>query len=95
MHLSLLESLPLDACSRLFPDRRCSAVLPELFQKNVFLSVVGDGNGSEEYRLHPLFRDFLLRRLRSEIGRKNSPPSAIALPIFFSKATTGKKRSPF
>ena len=53
----------------LFPDMRCSAILPELVQKNVFLTVAGDGQTSEEYRLHPLFRDFLQRRLRSEIGR--------------------------
>jgi LuxR family transcriptional regulator, maltose regulon positive regulatory protein len=69
MSLSLLESLPLDTCSMLFRDQRCSAVLPELAQRNVFLTVAGDGKAGEEYRFHPLFRDFLLRRLRSEMGR--------------------------
>jgi len=69
MHLSLLESLQLDLCSALFPDTRCSAALPELAQKNVFLTVVGDGQSNEEYRFHPLFREFLVRRLRSEIGQ--------------------------
>ena len=68
LYLSLLESMPLEQCSVLFPDMRCSAVLPELAQKNVFLSVASDG-GAEEYRFHPLFRDFLQRRLRSEIGQ--------------------------
>lgn len=68
LYLSLLESMPLEQCSLLFPDMRCSAVLPELAQKNVFLSVASDG-GAEEYRFHPLFRDFLQRRLRSEIGQ--------------------------
>jgi len=67
-YLSLLESLPLDLCSRLFPEMRCSAALPELVQKNVFLTIAGDDGVVEEYRFHPLFRDFLLRRLRSEIG---------------------------
>ena len=67
--LSLLETLQLDVCSRLFPNKHCSAVLPELYQKNVFLSAVGDHQSQEEYRFHPLFRDFLQRRLRSEIGR--------------------------
>src|SRR6185503_3835415 len=33
MDLSLLESLPLDLCSALFPELRCSAALPELAQK--------------------------------------------------------------
>ncbi|MEJ7849295.1 MAG: BTAD domain-containing putative transcriptional regulator [Pyrinomonadaceae bacterium] len=68
LYLSLLESLQLDVCSRVFPDMRCSAALPDLVQKNVFLTVAGDGNSAEEYRFHPLFRDFLQRRLRSEIG---------------------------
>ena len=69
MRLSMLESLQLDLCSSLFPDLRCSAALPELAQKNVFLTVVGDGQSSEEYRFHPLFREFLLRRLRAEVGQ--------------------------
>ena len=69
MALSLLESLPLDTCSVLFREHRCSAVLPELAQRNVFLTVAGDGKAGEEYRFHPLFREFLLRRLRSERGR--------------------------
>ncbi len=68
LYLSLLESLPLFECSLLFPAMRCSAALPELAQKNIFLSVAGDGS-AEEYRFHPLFRDFLQRRLRSEIGK--------------------------
>ncbi len=69
LYLSLLESLPLETCSLLFPDLRCSAALPDLAQKNIFLTVAGDGGHSEEYRFHPLFRDFLQRRLRSEIGQ--------------------------
>ena len=69
LSVSLLESLPLETCSVLFPDLRCSAMLPELAQKSVFLTVTGDGRSGEEYRLHPLFREFLLRRLRSAKGR--------------------------
>ncbi len=69
LYLSLLESLQLDVCSLVFPDLRCSAALPNLVQKNVFLTVAGDGNVAEEYRFHPLFREFLRRRLRSEIGQ--------------------------
>jgi len=69
LYLSLLESLPLEICSSLFPGLRCSAALPELAQKNIFLTVAGDSPSSEEYRFHPLFRDFLQRRLRSEIGQ--------------------------
>ena len=69
LRLSLLESLELESCGKLFPDMRCSAALPELEQKNVFLTVAGTRGSTEEYRFHPLFRDFLRRRLRSEIGQ--------------------------
>lgn len=69
LRLSLLESLDLDTCGLLFPDMHCSAALPELVQKNVFLTVAGDGGSAEEYRFHPLFREFLRRRLRSETGQ--------------------------
>jgi LuxR family transcriptional regulator, maltose regulon positive regulatory protein len=69
MNLSLLESLQLDLCSALFPELRCSATLPELAQKNVFLTVAGDRQTGEEYRFHPLFRAFLVRRLRSDVGQ--------------------------
>ena len=69
LRLSLLESLELESCGRLFPNLRCSAALPELEQKNVFLTVAGLRGLTEEYRFHPLFRDFLRRRLRSEIGQ--------------------------
>lgn len=69
MDLSLLESLQLDLCSTLFPALRCSAALPELAQKNVFLTVAGDRQTGEEYRFHPLFREFLVRRLRSDVGQ--------------------------
>lgn len=69
LRLSLLESLDLDTCGKLFPDMRCSALLPQLAQKNVFLTIAGDGETAEEYRFHPLFRAFLRRRFRSEVGR--------------------------
>jgi LuxR family transcriptional regulator, maltose regulon positive regulatory protein len=68
LRLSLLHTLSLSVCNRLFPDSRCSSILPELYGKNVFLTAVGDSSDNEEYRFHPLFKDFLQRRLRSEIG---------------------------
>jgi ATP/maltotriose-dependent transcriptional regulator MalT/two-component SAPR family response regulator len=83
LHLSLLESMPLDVCSRLFPDLRCSATLPELAQKNVFLTAVGEGNTAEEYRFHPLFRDFLIRRFRSEFGRTGAAEERNRIAAFF------------
>jgi LuxR family maltose regulon positive regulatory protein len=96
LRLSLLESLPLDVCSRLFPDMRCAAVLPELVQKNVFLTVAGDGGAGEEvYRLHPLFRDFLQRRLRSEIGRTGVERERNRIAEFFFAENQWEKAMPF
>lgn len=95
LHLSLLESLPLDICSRLFPNERCAAVLPELLQKNVFLTVAGDENFAEEYRLHPLFRDFLQRRLRSEIGLTELNIEKNRIAEFFIKDNQLEKALPF
>jgi LuxR family transcriptional regulator, maltose regulon positive regulatory protein len=83
LHLSLLESLPLDLCSALFPEYRCAASLPALAQKNMFLSVAGTRDEAEEYRFHPLFREFLRRRLRSEIGREGVAKERIRIAEYF------------
>lgn len=69
LNLSLLDAMPLEVCSGLFPKLRVSAALPHLAQRNVFVTVGGEGRKAEIYRFHPLFRDFLVRRLRSEIGQ--------------------------
>lgn len=83
IHLSLLDSLPLEGCSQLFPEKRCSAVLPELVKKNVFITVAGEQHSGEEYRLHPLFRDFLLRRFRAEKGSENLSKERTRIGEFF------------
>lgn len=95
LSFSLLESLPLDLCSRLFPEQRCSAVLPELAQKNVFLTVAGDGRSAEEYRFHPLFRNFLLRRLRTEIGQGGVADERNRIARFFLDDGQWEKALPF
>ncbi|MEK6335195.1 MAG: BTAD domain-containing putative transcriptional regulator [Acidobacteriota bacterium] len=68
MRIALLDRIEVETCARLFPQIISSAVLPALVRGNVFMTVAGDGGGSEEYRLHPLFQSFLRRRLRSEAG---------------------------
>lgn len=70
LRIALLDRIDLDTCTKLFPNLRTSYLLPALIRRNVFISVASD-EGSEEYRLHPLFKSFLRRRLREEIGRKN------------------------
>jgi ATP/maltotriose-dependent transcriptional regulator MalT/DNA-binding SARP family transcriptional activator len=68
LQLSLLERIELDTCTALYQGLNCSRVLPNLVRRNVFISVASDRRG-EEYRLHPLFQNFLRRRFRSDIGR--------------------------
>jgi ATP/maltotriose-dependent transcriptional regulator MalT/DNA-binding SARP family transcriptional activator len=68
LQVSLLDRVELDACTALYAGSNCSRVLPNLVRRNVFITVASDARG-EEYRLHPLFQNFLRRRLRSEIGR--------------------------
>ncbi|HKO96889.1 MAG TPA: BTAD domain-containing putative transcriptional regulator [Pyrinomonadaceae bacterium] len=68
LEVSLLDRIELDTCASLYPGLNCSRLLPNLVRRNVFISVASDRRG-EEYRLHPLFQNFLRRRLRSEIGR--------------------------
>jgi ATP/maltotriose-dependent transcriptional regulator MalT/DNA-binding SARP family transcriptional activator len=68
LRVSLLERIETDACSVLYPKDKCSSLLPSLVRRNVFMTVASDERG-EEYRLHPLFKGFLRRRLRNEIGQ--------------------------
>ena len=67
LRISLLDRIELDVCARLYPEVNSRHVLPELVRRNVFMTVASDSRG-EEYRLHPLFRSFLQRRLRQESG---------------------------
>jgi LuxR family maltose regulon positive regulatory protein len=69
LRISLLERVEADICSRLFPDGSSAQLLPALVRRNVFMTVAGSDGRGEEYRLHPLFKDFLRRRLRAEIGQ--------------------------
>ena len=95
LHLSLLDSLPLDVCSSVFPDMRCAAELPELVKKNIFLTVAGERQSGEEYRLHPLFRDFLMRRFRSESGREAIAKERVRIAEFFLAKQIWEKALPY
>jgi LuxR family transcriptional regulator, maltose regulon positive regulatory protein len=67
LRLALLDRIELETCTQLFPEANCALLLPELVRRHVFITVAADTR-SEEYRLHPLFQDFLRRRLHAEIG---------------------------
>jgi LuxR family transcriptional regulator, maltose regulon positive regulatory protein len=95
MRLSLLESLPLDVCSNVFPESRCALFLPALVKRNVFLTVTGSRSEGEEYRLHPLFRDFLARRFRSERGLEEMRGEQSRIAEFFIAREQWEKAMPF
>jgi len=84
LKVSLLDRLDLETCGRLYPSESCSAVLPALVRRNVFISVASDERG-EEYRLHPLFQGFLRRRLRSEIGQLGAAAEHARIADYFLK----------
>ncbi len=82
MRVSLLARVELETCVRIYPDSGSTVILPSLVNRNVFVTVASDGSG-EEYRLHPLFRDFLRRRLLSEIGRAGIVAEQARIAVFF------------
>jgi LuxR family maltose regulon positive regulatory protein len=59
MHTSILDFLSADVCDRLLQTRRSEKVLGYLEREHVFVTRVGS-----RYTCHPLFHDFLQRRLR-------------------------------
>jgi LuxR family transcriptional regulator, maltose regulon positive regulatory protein len=95
LHLSLLDSLPLDVCSQLFPNMRSSAILPTLVQRNVFLTAAGEKASGEVYRFQPLFRDFLQRRLRTEIGRAGVAAERTRIADYFAARGNWEKALSF
>jgi LuxR family maltose regulon positive regulatory protein len=68
LRISLLDRVETGIVTEVYPEANCRTLLPALVRRNVFITVASDERG-EEYRLHPLFRAFLRRRLRSELGR--------------------------
>ena len=84
LRLSLLDSIELDTCAKLYEGMNCARVLPNLVRRNVFITVASDGHG-EEYRLHPLFQSFLRRRFRSEVGRAGVAAEQVRYADYFLK----------
>ena len=66
LHLSLLKGDYLRFCQQIFPETCCLDLLSDLRGRNIFISLLDDDK--EEYRIHPLFRDFLQYKLRRDIG---------------------------
>jgi ATP/maltotriose-dependent transcriptional regulator MalT/DNA-binding SARP family transcriptional activator len=94
LRLSLLESIDTDACSKLFPEWESSTILRELANKNAFLTAAGDER-AESYRFHPLFRDFLCRRARRELGRDNVAQEQNRLAEYYLTAKQWETALPY
>lgn len=69
---SLLEPVAPAICENVFGITNCRDRLRALARRNVFITQVSAPGIDEEYRLHPLFRDFLGRCLVSEIGHEET-----------------------
>ncbi len=82
LRVSLLERVEPAACRELFPEVNAVTLLQTLARRNVFVTLASDGSG-EEYRLHPLFRDFLRRRAEDETGRAELAAEHRRLADFF------------
>ena len=84
LRISLLDRVETGICVNVYPEANCRSVLPALVRRNVFIAVASDERG-EEYRLHPLFKDFLRRRLRSELGRSGIANEHASYAEYFLK----------
>ncbi|HWP42575.1 MAG TPA: tetratricopeptide repeat protein, partial [Blastocatellia bacterium] len=66
--LSLVERIEPAVCGSALGISRCAEQLRALARRNVFISHTYISGTEEEYRLHPLFRRFLIRWLVNHIG---------------------------
>ncbi len=82
LNISLLERIEPQACSYLYPEAHNNRMLQTLVRRNVFMTLASDGRG-EDYRLHPLFRGFLQRRLRVERGRAGLAAEHARIAVYF------------
>ncbi|MFY9572606.1 MAG: BTAD domain-containing putative transcriptional regulator, partial [Blastocatellia bacterium] len=67
LRLSLFNRIDHAAASCVLPVERAYQLLASLQRSNLFISQV-EGGDVDEFKLHPMFRRFLRRRLKSKIG---------------------------
>jgi ATP/maltotriose-dependent transcriptional regulator MalT len=65
LHTAVLSELTVSLCNELV-DQDCRAMLRMLERHNLFILRVEEAGVEATYRYHPLFRDFLLARLREQ-----------------------------
>ena len=69
--LSMFERISPDQCEAIFGGGDYRTALRELANQNVFVTRTYAQGSEEEYRIHPLFRNFLRRWLSSEMGAES------------------------
>ncbi len=82
LRLSLVKYIELDACLRLYPEIDSAVVLPALVRRNIFVVAVGV-DGSEEYRIHPMFQNYLRRRVWTYFDGKALPVEHTRIAEYF------------
>lgn len=82
LRASLLERIDIETCAHLYVEAQDTSVLPSLVRRNLFITIASDGQG-EIYRLHPLFRSFLRRRLRAELNRTGLAAEHLRVAEYF------------
>ena len=67
LETAVLPELTPAACRAVTGRSDASAILDDLYRRNLFLVALDQGAGEATYRYHDLFRDFLRGRLRRDI----------------------------
>jgi LuxR family maltose regulon positive regulatory protein len=67
LRLSLFNHIDPVAAGCVLPPEEAYQLLSSLQRRNLFISHV-EGGGVDEYKFHPMFRRFLRRRLKAEVG---------------------------
>ncbi len=62
LKISILELLREDICSAITGEENVARFFQDMRRRNEFLTSLSDGNGG--YRLHPILKDFLLKKLK-------------------------------
>ena len=64
LKISILELLREDICRAVTGEDNAARFFEDMRKRNEFLTVLGDESGA--YRLHPILKDFLLRKLKQD-----------------------------
>lgn len=86
--LSLVDPIDPAICSQAFRDDNAPAFLRQLEDKHMFINMIGD---TDLYRLHPLFREFLVSMLSRKYDRIKLHEMKVRLADAYLKHEQPKK----